>query len=335
MARRVAARARRDEARRRKHERSRAEMTARQTEAPAVSDACVEVYEEIDALPVIYRSAVALCYLEGLSHEQAAKWLGCPRRTFQSRLLRAKERLRDRLARRGASLPAVLPPLANSLFPSTAWVKTTAEAARAFAAGQPWFATAGVSAATIALARSSLWTAVHVRRLVAGALLTVGLAVLAVAIARGGFAADPPRSPLKASTPVVVAQAEKDPNNRGYGPFFEPGGAAIPREHTIEMERGVTIGGTVKARDGKAIAGATVIIIARAGADGSANWSYVPEVKVTTDSGGRWRYNEMPTGWSFCVHQGYPSRLRTYLHATRFLEAERFPAQGQEGRDDP
>ena len=136
VARRVAARARRDDARRRKHERRRAEMAARHMEAPVVSDACEGIYEEIDALPEIYRSALVLCYLEGLSHEQAARWLRCPLRTLQSRLLRAKGRLRERLARRGASLPAVLPPLANSSSPSAAWVKTTAEAARAFAAGQ-------------------------------------------------------------------------------------------------------------------------------------------------------------------------------------------------------
>ena len=130
VARRVAARARRDDARRRKHERRRAEMAARHAEAPVVSDACEGIYAEIDALPEIYRSALVLCYLEGLSHEQAANSLRCPLRTFQSRLLRAKERLRERLARRGASLPEVLPPLANAVAPSAAWVKTTAEAAR-------------------------------------------------------------------------------------------------------------------------------------------------------------------------------------------------------------
>jgi RNA polymerase sigma factor (sigma-70 family) len=120
VARRVAARARRDDARRLKHERRRAEMVARHAEAPVVPGACDGIYEEIDALPEIYRSALVLCYLEGLSHEQAARWLRCPLRTFQSRLLRAKERLGQRLARRGACLPAVLPPLANASSPSAA-----------------------------------------------------------------------------------------------------------------------------------------------------------------------------------------------------------------------
>jgi RNA polymerase sigma factor (sigma-70 family) len=343
VARRIAARARRDDARRRKHERRRAEMAAKHMEAPVVSEACAGIYAEIDALPEIYRSALVLCYLEGLSHEQAASCLRCPLRTFQSRLLRAKERLRGRLARREACLPAVLPPLANALAPSAAWVKNTAAGARAFAAGQAPLATAGVSAATISLARSTLRAAVLVPRLIASATLTMGLAVLVVAIARGWFSTDPPPAPRQASEPGVVAQPKKDPNNRtlvlrvvnresrapiegaevtveidsgardglggepevmtrlatdrdgrctiefprvlpkviyitarklgyvnrAYGPLLEPGGAMIASDHTIEMESGVTIGGVVKARDGKALTGATVTIMARAGADSS------------------------------------------------------------------
>jgi RNA polymerase sigma factor (sigma-70 family) len=390
VARRIAARARRDDARRRKHERRKAEMAAKYIDAPVVSDACAGIYNEIDALPEIYRSALVLCYLEGLSHEQAASWLRCPLRTFQSRLLRAKKRLRARLARRGAILPAVVPPLANSLPPSAAWMKTTAEAARAFVHGQAPFATAGISAATLSLVRSSLRASVYPPRLFAGALLTAGLAVVVVEVARGTFATDPPIAPPKAGAPAVIAQPVKDPNNRtlvlhvvdrnsrapiegaevtveidsgaraglevepelttqlatdrdgrckiefprvlpkqvvmtarkagyanrAYGPFFEPGAPAIPSEHTIEMESGITIGGTVKTRDGKAVAGATVIIMARAGADASPEWSYVPEIMVATDSEGRWRFSEMPSGWrNVYIRVAHPDYIPTSMQA--------------------
>jgi RNA polymerase sigma factor (sigma-70 family) len=57
--------------------------------------------EEIARLPGRYRSAVVLCYLEGLTQEQAARRLRCPVGTIQSRLHRARERLRPALARRG------------------------------------------------------------------------------------------------------------------------------------------------------------------------------------------------------------------------------------------
>lgn len=38
-----------------------------------------------------------LCYLEGLTNEEAARRLGCPKGTVQSRLSRGRDRLRERL----------------------------------------------------------------------------------------------------------------------------------------------------------------------------------------------------------------------------------------------
>ena len=72
--------------------------------------------------------------------------------------------------------------------------------------------------------------------------------------------------------------------------------------------------GSVKTRDGKAVAGATVIIMARAGADSSPDWSYVPDVKVTTDTEGRWRFNEMPSGWSrVYINVTHPDYVPTFM----------------------
>src|SRR5438046_2275100 len=48
-----------------------------------------------------------------LRHEQAAQALGCPRGTVGTRLAWARQRLRDRLQRRGVDLPACLLPLAG------------------------------------------------------------------------------------------------------------------------------------------------------------------------------------------------------------------------------
>jgi hypothetical protein len=87
--------------------------------------------------------------------------------------------------------------------------------------------------------------------------------------------------------------------DRGFAPFYEPGGRAIARAHTMELERGVSIGGIVKERNGRPVPGATVVVMARAGEDTAADYSYVPEVKVTTDATGRWRLDEMPPGWNF------------------------------------
>jgi RNA polymerase sigma factor (sigma-70 family) len=61
---------------------------------------------EVERLPARYRDAFILCHIEGRAHEDAARELGCPLGTLHSRLARAKERLRTRLAAVGAALPA-------------------------------------------------------------------------------------------------------------------------------------------------------------------------------------------------------------------------------------
>ena len=66
---------------------------------------CAAIDAEIARLPARYRSAVVLCHLEGLPQEQAARRLRCPLGTVQSRLHRARERLRSGLVRRGLRRP--------------------------------------------------------------------------------------------------------------------------------------------------------------------------------------------------------------------------------------
>ncbi len=45
-----------------------------------------ELYQELDRLPERFRLPLVLCYLEGLTYEQAAAQMRCPVRTIQSRL---------------------------------------------------------------------------------------------------------------------------------------------------------------------------------------------------------------------------------------------------------
>jgi hypothetical protein len=61
------------------------------------------IHEEIGRLPEKYRAAVMLCYLEGLTHEMAAKHLGWRVGSVKSRLAWARERLRVRFTRRGVA----------------------------------------------------------------------------------------------------------------------------------------------------------------------------------------------------------------------------------------
>src|SRR5262249_34942019 len=62
--------------------------------------------EELSRLPDKYRAPLVLCYLEGKTHEQAARELGCPRTSLSSRLGRAPTLLPPPLTRRGLALSA-------------------------------------------------------------------------------------------------------------------------------------------------------------------------------------------------------------------------------------
>ncbi|WP_406699717.1 sigma-70 family RNA polymerase sigma factor [Singulisphaera sp. Ch08] len=98
---RVASCARSAATRRRRHERRAAEMASPGIREEAQDDLGVVLHDEVNRLSGGCRAAVVLCYFEGLSPAQAARQLGCPVGTIQSRLARGRERLRSRLTRRG------------------------------------------------------------------------------------------------------------------------------------------------------------------------------------------------------------------------------------------
>jgi RNA polymerase sigma factor (sigma-70 family) len=109
VAHRLASKARAARARRRVQER-RAARPAAGLRTPAVPEDSRDFWplldDELGRLPEKYRATVVLCCLEGKTHEQAARELGWPPGSVSRRLARARQLLRDRLARRGVSLPA-------------------------------------------------------------------------------------------------------------------------------------------------------------------------------------------------------------------------------------
>ena len=76
--------------------------------------------EEIARLPDGQRQAVVLCFLEGQTHEEAARAIGCPLGTVKSRLAGARQKLQSRLTRRGMTPGLVV----SGLAPNSALVST-------------------------------------------------------------------------------------------------------------------------------------------------------------------------------------------------------------------
>src|SRR5262249_18872950 len=65
--------------------------------------------EEVMRLPDAYRLPVVLCYLEGLTQEEAAHRLDWTPGSVKGRLERGRKELHARLARRGISLSGAFP----------------------------------------------------------------------------------------------------------------------------------------------------------------------------------------------------------------------------------
>src|SRR5262249_60773981 len=63
---------------------------------------------ELARPPERYQLPLILCYLDGLSKQEAADRLGLPAGVFRGRLDRGRERLRSALARRGFAPAAAL-----------------------------------------------------------------------------------------------------------------------------------------------------------------------------------------------------------------------------------
>jgi RNA polymerase sigma factor (sigma-70 family) len=133
VARRVAARSRALSGRRKSFERHAVEEPA--DESPDLLEG-LEIREALDEelcrLPEKYRAPLVLCYLEGLTHDEAAEALRWPVGTVRSRLSGGRDRLRTALTRRGlhpsAAVPALLPSgaLSPTLLSTTVRVATSA-----------------------------------------------------------------------------------------------------------------------------------------------------------------------------------------------------------------
>lgn len=172
------------------------------------------VRRELDRLPEKYRAPIVLCDLEGLTHDEAAVRLAWPIGTVKGRLSRGRDRLRDRLIRRGVTTPAlavgaVLTADGVRAAVSEPLIRKTVVAALS------WKAPGAVSGAAGSLALGALkamfWKQVGQ---ILGAVASIGLIAGGVAALGGGRPATPtddaPSSPAPA--PAPAANNDHDPS---------------------------------------------------------------------------------------------------------------------------
>ena len=217
--------------------------------------------EEVNGLPEKYRAPFVLCALEGKSKAEAARELGWKEGTVSSRLARARERLRQRLGRRGVELPAVLAALALSRHTASAavpakLVSSTLQAALVFAAGK----TAAVSAPVVTLAEGVLRATAlpRFKTALAVLLLLSMLGTTAGALSYRAFAAKHVDAQQAATKPAAKASGgpkavEKDP--AGTVRFGDPlPVGAISRLGTVRFRLGSMAQWLVFSADGKTLA---------------------------------------------------------------------------------
>ncbi len=155
--------------------------------------------EELCRMPDRDRDLIVLVYLEGRTHDEAARAVGCPLGSVAWRLTRARDDLRRRLARRGVSLSVgallLLASVGRSQAVTESLIGRTAAAARR--PDPPAYGAAPT----------------YGRRVPLGCLLPLGVLLLAGLVTGGWAAADHARGkPVRAVTSSPAPSAESSPD---------------------------------------------------------------------------------------------------------------------------
>jgi len=163
---------------------------------PACPEPCDEIVrqelrcvfdEVLGQLPEKYRAPIVMCYLEGLTYEEAGQRLGCPKGTVSTRLTRARELLKIRLTGRGLAVSAgsLAAWLCASAASAATPVSLVASAIKAATAAAAMKTVAGTIAPKVAALTQGVLKAMFMTKLKKLTALTL---LLALAAFGGGLA---------------------------------------------------------------------------------------------------------------------------------------------------
>jgi RNA polymerase sigma factor (sigma-70 family) len=246
VAARVALRARSQAARHRRHEPIAIEFPVIAPLDPRVDAEMLEVLDqELRRLPSKYRDPLVLCYLEGRTHEEAARDLGWPVGTVKGRLARARDLLRSRLTRRGLAptagvLASYLAPPATSAL-ERLLIERTVSASFKLAAGQ--LVNHVVSASITSLVEGVL-AAMFLSKLKWAALaaFATGIAFTSAGVLARQDSQTKPEPPTAYAKKAVEPGSEKTTGKADTPPPKEKGetensSAVDPRQQLVETAR--------------------------------------------------------------------------------------------------
>ncbi len=251
---------------------------------PVQREETAVLHEEVDRLPQSLRAPIVLCYLEGLTHDEAARRLRWPIGTVRSRMARARDLLRARLTRRGLAYAAIAAAIGSPRAVMAEVPHVLAEMTARSAVGL----TSGTVSGLISMPVVALLEEVLKTMFISQLKRNAAIAVAAVCIATGAGiiavgALQPRPSNVQSDSPTAQAvdqpAVEVSQDRPTSGPAANPG-PTMP------------VTGVVVDSVGKPVAGARVAVLgfphrARSGADHSNPHQVIAQ--TTADSVGRFR----------------------------------------------